>query len=261
MLKLYHGENSVCSQKVRVALAEKSLEWESVLLDLGKGDQFAPAYLALNPDAVVPTLVHDDLVVRESSVIIEYVDRLSPSNPLMPTAVPAEMATRLWLIRAISIHEAINTMSFATVQRQRVLRLAPEAVEAEIARLPNPQVAAKRRDIFANGIESVFVAGALRVLTLVFRDMQSALADGPWLTGDRYALADTTLIAYVDRLDRLGLKGLWEGRFSRVEPWLRASQARPSYNVAIGAFLPAKVNEAMRVAGEAAWPEIARLLV
>lgn len=260
MLKLYHGDNSVCSQKVRVALAEKALQWESVLLNLGKGDQFAPDYLKLNPDAVVPTLVHDDLVVRESSVIIEYVDHLSPENALMPTERAAEMTTRLWLIRAISIHEAINTVSFATVQRQRMLKLAPDAVEAELARLPNPQVAAKRRDLFARGAESVFVDGAIRVLTLVFRDMQAALSDRPWLTGERYALADTTLIAYVDRLDRLGLQGLWEGRFPKVDPWLRASQARPSYATAIAAFIPPGAGDAMRVAGEAAWPEVARRL-
>jgi glutathione S-transferase len=170
------------------------------------------------------------------------------------------MTTRLWLIRAISIHEAINTMSFATVQWQRVQSLPPEAIDAELVRLPNPQVAAKRRDIYAQGVHSVFVGGALRVLTIMFRDMQIALESGPWLTGERYGLADTTLIAYVDRLERLGLKGLWAERFPKVDPWLRASQARPSYATAIAAFLPPAVVEGMRSAGEAAWPEISRRL-
>lgn len=260
MLTLYHGDNSVCSQKARVALAEKALQWESVLLNLPRGDQYAPEYMKLNPDAVVPTLVHGDLVVRESSVIIEYVDRLSLENPLMPTGRAAEMTTRLWLIRAISIHEAINTMSFATVQWQRVQSLPPEAIDAELVRLPNPQVAAKRRDIYAHGVHSVFVGGALRVLTVMFRDMQTALESGAWLTGERYGLADTTLIAYVDRLDRLGLRGLWDGRFPKVDPWLRASQARPSYATAIAGFLTPPVVEGMRSAGQAAWPEIARQL-
>jgi hypothetical protein len=44
MLELYHSINSVCAQKVRIAL---------------RGDQFDPAYLALNPNGVVPTPVHD----------------------------------------------------------------------------------------------------------------------------------------------------------------------------------------------------------
>ena len=58
MLELYHSVNSVCAQKVRVALAEKGLEYRNRLMSL-RGDQFAPEYMKLNPSAVVPTLVHD----------------------------------------------------------------------------------------------------------------------------------------------------------------------------------------------------------
>ena len=74
MLTLYHATNSVCSQKARLVLAEKNLPWTSALVDLGKGEQFSPTYLALNPEAVVPTLVDGDLAIRESSLVLEYVD-------------------------------------------------------------------------------------------------------------------------------------------------------------------------------------------
>ena len=58
MLELYHSINSVCAQKVRVVLAEKGLEYGDRLMTL-RGDQFDPEYMQLNPNAVVPTLVHD----------------------------------------------------------------------------------------------------------------------------------------------------------------------------------------------------------
>jgi glutathione S-transferase len=58
MLTLYHGRTSVCSLKTRLALAEKGIDFDSKLLTL-RGDQFEPAYMALNPNAVVPTLVHE----------------------------------------------------------------------------------------------------------------------------------------------------------------------------------------------------------
>ncbi len=58
MLELYHGYTSVCAQKVRLTLAEKGLEWKSHVLNLN-GDQLDPAYLKLNPNGVVPTLVHN----------------------------------------------------------------------------------------------------------------------------------------------------------------------------------------------------------
>ncbi len=66
MLTLYHGRTSVCSIKARLALAEKAVVWDGRLLTL-RGDQFDPDYMRLNPNAVVPTLVHDGKVIIEST--------------------------------------------------------------------------------------------------------------------------------------------------------------------------------------------------
>ena len=71
MLTLYHHGSSVCAAKVRIVLAEKNLPWKGVYMDILKGDQFDPAYIRLNPKAVVPTLVHDERVILESTVISE----------------------------------------------------------------------------------------------------------------------------------------------------------------------------------------------
>ena len=97
MLELYNARHSTCSQKVRICMAEKSLEWTDHLLDLGKKDQIAPEYLKLNPNGVVPTLVHDGTVIIDSSVICEYIDEVFPDPPLIP-ADPAERARmRAWM--------------------------------------------------------------------------------------------------------------------------------------------------------------------
>ncbi|HET7672170.1 MAG TPA: glutathione S-transferase family protein, partial [Burkholderiales bacterium] len=83
MLELYHSVNSVCAQKVRVVLTEKNLDYREHLMTL-RGDQFDPAYMKLNPNAVVPTIVHDGRPVIESSVILYYLDEAFPHPPLMP---------------------------------------------------------------------------------------------------------------------------------------------------------------------------------
>jgi glutathione S-transferase len=83
MLELYHSINSVCAQKVRIVLAEKELSHKEHLMTLG-GDQFDPAYMKLNPNAVVPTLIHDGQPIIESSVILYYLDEAFPERPLMP---------------------------------------------------------------------------------------------------------------------------------------------------------------------------------
>ena len=85
MLELYHSINSVCAQKVRLALTEKKLEAKEHLMTL-RGDQFDPAYMKLNPNAVVPTLVHDGDPITESSVILYYLDETFPQRPLMPAS-------------------------------------------------------------------------------------------------------------------------------------------------------------------------------
>jgi Glutathione S-transferase, N-terminal domain len=62
VLELYHNINSVCAQKVRIALKEKGEDAKEHLLTL-PGDQNDPAYLKLNPNGLVPTLVHDGQAV------------------------------------------------------------------------------------------------------------------------------------------------------------------------------------------------------
>ena len=62
--ELYHNINSVCAQKVRVALKEKGQEAKEHILTL-RGDQNEPEYLKLNPNGVVPTLVHDGQPIVE----------------------------------------------------------------------------------------------------------------------------------------------------------------------------------------------------
>ena len=73
-LELYHNSMSTCSQKVRITLAEKKKEFTSHHLNLRARDQHTADYLNLNPNGVVPTLVHNSLVIYESAVIDEYLD-------------------------------------------------------------------------------------------------------------------------------------------------------------------------------------------
>jgi len=91
MLEFYHSPLSTCSQKVRLALAEKALPWASHHIQFNQGDHLSPEYLKLNPNGVVPTLVHDGAVITDSSVINEYLEDVYPEPPLRPCA-PARLA-------------------------------------------------------------------------------------------------------------------------------------------------------------------------
>lgn len=260
MLKLYNAGTSVCSVKVRLGLAEKGIEWEDILLVLPRGDQFDPEYLKLNPNGVVPTLIHDDLIITESSVILEYIDTLDPANRLMPLDAASIVTTKIWLLRCLEIHAAVNTMTFATVNRDKILASqTPEQIQASVAKMPNPKMAAKRLDLLENGINSSHVIGDFFVLKRMFEDMQNGLEKSRWLTGDQYGLADVALTAYVDRLENLGLSGMWEERTPLVGSWLTAARERPNYSRAMDRYVSVEEVKNTHRAGHQHWPKVKTL--
>jgi glutathione S-transferase len=84
MIRLYDYPDCPFSQKVRIVLAEKDLEFERVHVDLHKGEQKSPEFLKLNPYGKVPVLIDEDVVVYDSTIINEYLDEEYPNPPLMP---------------------------------------------------------------------------------------------------------------------------------------------------------------------------------
>ena len=82
-MKLYGFPGSPNTWKVRAVAAHLGLAVQDVLVDLGKGEQRAPDYLALNPTGRTPTLVYGDFVLWESAAIMQYLATQKP-NALWP---------------------------------------------------------------------------------------------------------------------------------------------------------------------------------
>jgi len=78
-------------------LAEKGLDYVSRPVSLEEGEHIRPAYLAVNPNGVVPTLVHDGQTILDSSVIMEYLDDVFPSPRLSPPTASGRAHMRAWL--------------------------------------------------------------------------------------------------------------------------------------------------------------------
>jgi maleylacetoacetate isomerase len=93
MMKLYTYYRSQASFRVRIAMNLKGLAHEDTYLHLEKGDQFDPAYRALNPQMVVPTLIDGDVKLFQSLAILEYLDEKYPDPPLLPK----DAASRAWV--------------------------------------------------------------------------------------------------------------------------------------------------------------------
>jgi maleylacetoacetate isomerase/maleylpyruvate isomerase len=86
-MRLYTYYRSSAAYRVRIALALKGLDYDSIPVHLVKdgGQQKQPAYLAINPQGLVPALATDDgALLTQSLAIIEYLDETHPAPPLLP---------------------------------------------------------------------------------------------------------------------------------------------------------------------------------
>ncbi len=227
-LFLYHGQTSTCSSKVRIVLAEKGLDWTGTILDLHRGDQFDPAYRALNPNAVVPTLMVDGAPVIESGLILQLADEIGSGPSLTPTDPVARARMRLWLKRIDDeLHPAVSTLSFALQMRRGWLQRPLADLVAAMARLPSAAARARRREAALDGIASESGRAALATAQRFIVDLDAALGADRSGVGGTPTLADFAPLSYLHRLQLLGLAWLWEDR-PRVEEWYGRMAARPS---------------------------------
>lgn len=232
-LTLYNSVESTCGQKVRFVLSEKQLKWTEIKLNLRKGEQFDPQYLKLNPKAVVPTLVHDERVIRESSIIIEYLDDVYPEPALKPEDYYARAMMRL-LVKSFDdeVHPAVGILSYAIFLRHQMNELkTPEELQEHFMKITDPMRRERQQRTHEDGLKSPAAKMAVNSLDKVIALMNDALNEVPWLAGKNYSLADATAAPYMVRIKALNLSRLWDKR-PAIELWLeRAIDRGNSYKL------------------------------
>lgn len=229
-LVLYHFGGAICAQKVRLALAEKGLDWESRIVF----DQLrSPDYLRLNPAGVVPTLTHGERVFTESRIISEYLEDAFPDPPLLSGEPAARYRARLWSKMVDdSLHINIFILSFAIAMRPRFLAMPDDLRVQNLPGLTDPIKRAITLDLLDQGPASAHLATALARFRKLIATMEAQLAETPWLAGESYSLADADLTPYVARIEELGLAALWR-EAPAVIAWIARVRARPSYRTAM----------------------------
>ncbi len=230
MITLYHFPRAICAQKVRVALAEKHLAFESRIMT--RQDLRSAGYLAINPNGYVPTFVHGDAVLTESRIISEYIDEAFPDLPLMPPTPLARARIRGWTKQIDdSLHLNVFVLTFVASFRTDFL-----SWPADVRELRLPLNFIKRSitlDLAENAGQSGYFRDAVRRFRTLLADMNLALGDSEWLVGGAYSLADADLTPYLRRLEEIGFWDLVCDEYPHVGRWFTAVRARPSYQTAI----------------------------
>ena len=232
MLELYNFAQSTCSLKVRILLAEKGLDWVDRRLVSKNHDHLSDWYLKLNPNGVVPTLIHDGRPLYESSVIMQYLEEVFPQPSFTPVDVYRRAQMRSWLAYVDQVTTpAVRYPSFQFGGLLLKFQAMSEEEFAEKTRM-RPLKAAFYENMNKNtGFAGGELEGAFRDIRNSAMRMDRMLQEGggPWLLGNEPTLADIAVAPLLDRMEDLGLEYLWEENCAAVADWLKRTQARPAY--------------------------------
>jgi glutathione S-transferase len=229
-LKLYNFPQSTCSQKVRLTLWEKGLEFTDRPVDSTKREHLSDWYLRLNPNGVVPTLIHNDAIVIDSSVIMEYLDECFPDHPLVPSDPVKRAQMRKWMRYFEEVPTpAVRVPSFNQYLSKRFDKLSQEQFDTFVDNHPiRKQFYKKMRK--EHGFDERESDSALDRLHQTIEYMEKGLrkSGGPWLMGETLTLADYCIAPTIDRMRDLGLEHLWK-EYPLVTAWFENIKAQPAY--------------------------------
>jgi glutathione S-transferase len=227
---LYNAPQSTCSQRVRFVLNAKKLPFDEVKLDLLAGDQLKPAYLALNPNGVVPTLDHDGAIVIDSTVIIEYLDEIAPTPASFTPRDPVMRAKMRALMRFIDEMPAaavrVPTFNLAFLPRFAAMSEQEFAAFAESKPLRKEFMLAMGR----KGFPQKDMDAAMERLRRTYERMDAEITQsgGPWLLGSDISLADVAVMPAIVRMADLGQDAAWRD-LPRMQRWYEAIRAQAAF--------------------------------
>lgn len=205
-MKFYDCKTAPSPRRVRIFIAEKGLELESVEVDLGTGEQFSEAFRRLNPDCVVPVLELDDRTcLTEVTGISRYLEAIAPEPPLFGTTAVEQGLVMSWNSKV----EQQGLLAMAEAFRNSVPGLKGRALPGPDAYEQIPELAARGRQ---------------RVLAFLDK-LDDRFADSEFIAGERFSVADISALVFVDFAARGKIRA---DDVPHLERWHAAVSARPS---------------------------------
>ena len=230
---LWHYPLSNCSQRVRLALAEKGQDWHSHPVDLSRNEQIDPQFMALNPKGLVPVLVHDGRTFVESNDIISYIDdtfrgpRLTSEDPL------DQQRTEELMAAAGEVQDALKLLSFEFLFKLGAIKSREELDEFAQAGADPKLVEFHRELAEGRGFSRARIVEAVKTMETKLALLETRLGRTPWLSGKSFGLAD---ISWLVNIHRLSLMSYSFKQYPRLAGWLSKCRTRPSSRTAIDSF-------------------------
>lgn len=260
MIELYHHPVSPASQRVRLVLAEKGVDYEARYVDLPAKQNLDDWYLRLNPKGVLPTLVVDGAPICESSTICTYLDERFPQPQLAAGDPMDRTRMRNWMKHVDEhLHYAAGALVWTLAMRPAMLEKPEDERNALLGRIPDRDRRRRHRRWIERGIDSEDFPDAVATYRETIAALEADLADSEWAVAGRFSLADIALAPYFQAIDQFGWNGFLAGA-PRVAAWFDRVRRRDSYAPAIlDGYDPGQLAW-MKETGAREWPKIASVL-
>lgn len=207
-MKLYYVVGSPNCRKVHAVLNHLNLDVDFEYLDFFSGDLQSPAYRAVNPNGMVPSLVDRDLTLWETNAITQYLADEADADDLFPRDPKRRADVARWMAWELAhFNRAFGVLSFETVAKPTFMKMAPNTPVADWA------------------------GEQLRTSAAV---LDAHLAGRTYVSGDRITLADYAMIHLEGFKEAMPFDwapfpnvNAYFDRMRTVEHWARTVPARP----------------------------------
>lgn len=247
-LHLLHAGMSSCSQKTRIFLNLKGLDWEGHYVDLSKNENNSPWFMGVNPRGLVPVLVHDGEVHIESNDIMLYAETLTPKPKLIPDESAAHV--KRFLDLEDNMHMDLRTLTFRYVMPKRGDHYKDPEALARMLENGDGTVGGKADDESAfqhawwtaankNGITDEQVNKAVANFKNAFTMVDDAVATREYILGDTLSGVDIAWFIYSNRIRLAGYPldlhpnlQKWFARLNSMEAFSKEIALPPPFEVA-----------------------------
>ena len=209
-LNLIHFSGSSCSQKTRIFLNLKGIDWVSHHVDLSSGENHSDWFLGINPRGLVPILVDDGEVHIESNDIIQYLEEKFPEPKLIPEGY--KTLTSELLKEEDDLHLDIRNISFRFLFG-KLARKRPSSIkkfEDYEGTIEGKRDSHKVKevnfynDFLKQGIPVDALKQSVTKFIKVYERFEQDLANQEFLLGEEVSVLDIAWFIYTHRLDLAG---------------------------------------------------------
>ena len=225
-IHLINFANSSCSQKLRIYLNLKKINWQSHEVNLATGKNYSDWFLGINPKGLVPVLVDDGQVIIESNDILLYLEEKYPSPKLINETELTR--TEIELIEEDNLHIDIRNIAYRFMfnglgkkdpKKLDNFEKHKFTIDSKFTEQKNKEIEFYR-NFSESGISDEDIKGSLHKFDRKYKQLNDQLSESRYLQGNEISILDIAWFIYTYRLYISGFP--FKDKYSNVLIWYKS---------------------------------------